>query len=247
MKTDYILDLFLLLLLIIITNLKNAEILNKCENISHGCGLFHSVKYTNSLEAFHNSYGNGYRKIEIDLSVTTDKHIVGAHDWKLFKELTDFKSNNEINYTYIKNCKIMKKYNVIYDIMMFKLLKRYKDVIIVTDKITDYVLLKRNSIIINRIYVEVGNYQKYMNAYSLGFRNILLSTSNSNDLNRVLNYLSEHKRIFGIVISPEIFYNNKTQLLLLYKKQIEIYVYGINNKATIDSAICKYVSGFYVD
>lgn len=59
-----------------------------CKNIAHGCGTIDCIKYSNSIEAFNNSYKKGFRLFEIDLLITYDGHIVGAHDWNMFKKYT---------------------------------------------------------------------------------------------------------------------------------------------------------------
>lgn len=219
----------------------------KCRNISHACGIFQSIKYTNSLQAFYNSYSKGYRYIEIDLLETYDKHIVGAHDWSTFKFLTNYKSNEVLNITYLHNAKIMYKYDLIYDNMIYRLLKYYSDVYIFTDKITNYNLLKINSIKINRLCVEVFTYKQYYDAKSYGFGCVMLNIRSKNDLETLLKTLSKNKTINAITIKPIIFYTYKKILLYLFKQNIKIYSYEVYNLSDIKSAFCKYVTGFYLD
>ena len=49
--------------------------------IAHAAGGIKGKDYTNSGEAFTNSYNNGYKLIEIDLSLTSDGKLVARHGW----------------------------------------------------------------------------------------------------------------------------------------------------------------------
>lgn len=52
--------------------------------ISHAMGEIDGYYYTNSLEAFENSYYNrGSRVFEVDLSLTKEGVLVARHDWGL--------------------------------------------------------------------------------------------------------------------------------------------------------------------
>lgn len=68
-STFPIVILFRLIVLYIYLLKSNKEL---CGNIAHACELINSTKYTNSIEAFYNSYRKAYRKIEIDMLVTKD-------------------------------------------------------------------------------------------------------------------------------------------------------------------------------
>jgi glycerophosphoryl diester phosphodiesterase len=50
--------------------------------IAHAGGGVAGVTYSNSREALDHSYGKGLRLFEIDLSWTTDGHLVMVHDWQ---------------------------------------------------------------------------------------------------------------------------------------------------------------------
>ncbi len=49
--------------------------------IAHAGGIGNHRTYTNSLEALNNSVARGHTAIEIDLSWTSDHHLVLLHDW----------------------------------------------------------------------------------------------------------------------------------------------------------------------
>ena len=49
--------------------------------IAHAGGIGNHRTYTNSLEALDNSVARGFTVVEIDLSWTSDDHLVLIHDW----------------------------------------------------------------------------------------------------------------------------------------------------------------------
>jgi len=49
--------------------------------IAHAGGIGNHRTYTNSLEALDNSVARGFTAVEIDLSWTSDDHLVLIHDW----------------------------------------------------------------------------------------------------------------------------------------------------------------------
>ena len=58
--------------------------------IAHAGGIGNHRTYTNSLEALDNSVARGHTAIEIDLSWTSDRHLVLVHDWdREFERLFD--------------------------------------------------------------------------------------------------------------------------------------------------------------
>lgn len=215
-----------------------------CGNIAHGCGIINSHIYTNSLEAFYNSYKIGYRKIEIDLLTTIDNHVVAAHDWNLFKYYTNFKRGDILNYNYILKSKILNQYHIIYDNMIDKLLHKFKDVIIVTDKIVNYKLLKYYIKKTKRIFVEVSSFKNYNLSKINGFTNILLNIKTKAELEAII---INRYSLFGIVIGSNLFYLCKKGLIKLFNRNIQIYVTDIHNTTDVKLAYCNYVSGFYLD
>ncbi len=49
--------------------------------VCHAGGVMEGYSVTNSLEAFNNSYENGHRFFEVDISMTSDGFLVCSHGW----------------------------------------------------------------------------------------------------------------------------------------------------------------------
>lgn len=161
------------------------------------------------------------------------------------KNTQEYSNNNIVDLEYIKNKKILNKYHIIYDNMLYILLRKYKNVYIVTDKIAGYKLLKKYGKIISRFYVEVFSVEQYYTSKEIGFKNVML---NANKYKLLLSILyNKNISIESITIGPEMFYSHKQVLIKLFQKKTKIYVYLVNNILEIKSGFCKFVNGFYID
>ena len=117
-------------LLCLVVGIKQYTYVAKSEKwnkypITHAMGKIDEVDYTNSLEAFQESYAAGQRVFEVDFSITSDNKIVCKHywdDWEYVPTAEEF-LNTPINGKYtplsLEDC-------------LF-LLKEYNDIWIVTD------------------------------------------------------------------------------------------------------------------
>ncbi|HOP65535.1 MAG TPA: glycerophosphodiester phosphodiesterase family protein [Bacilli bacterium] len=47
--------------------------------IAHACGLYNGMSYVNSVEAFYESYKQGFRRFEVDLYFTKDEQLISYH------------------------------------------------------------------------------------------------------------------------------------------------------------------------
>lgn len=138
--------------------------------IAHGGGIG-EFTYTNSLEAVQDSLKKGFRFIELDLSETSDGHILGAHDWKHFNSLTN--GNNAsglpLSLDEAKNLKINGKYTVLTGDAIRELMNS-NQFILVTDKIRNYKLLLEEIPFPERIIVEVFSPYEYYKALEAGIK-----------------------------------------------------------------------------
>lgn len=50
--------------------------------VAHAGGAVYGFRLTNSLEAMNEAYANGFRVLELDLSLTSDGELVLLHDWE---------------------------------------------------------------------------------------------------------------------------------------------------------------------
>ena len=124
--------------------------------IAHAGGMIDSVTYTNSREALENSIAEGYKYIELDLSLTKDSVLVCSHDFDEFPEGHVPTSDEFLASRYAGRFTPMKLAEAI-DIW------RNSDCIFVTDKISDPMLLNKyfRPDERSRVYVETPYKENY--------------------------------------------------------------------------------------
>lgn len=100
--------------------------------IAHACGGIGEVDYTNSVEAFENSYQKGIRTMEIDFGLTSDDRMVCIHEWGV-----QMNSDYEAGYIYSEeefmNIQIFDSYTPMSLETLFELMRKYEDTWIITD------------------------------------------------------------------------------------------------------------------
>ena len=90
-KKLYLISIIIILFLIIFINLifnnSNKRVINKyLETVSQETYIMHALggmeekyTYTNSIDALKETYNEGYRLFEVDISFTSDNQLVCAH------------------------------------------------------------------------------------------------------------------------------------------------------------------------
>lgn len=113
-----------------------------------------------------------FRFIEIDMCVTTDRHIIGCHDWRYFKKITGLKNidHEALSLNEVKKLHINNKYNVLTGNEIANIMKENLDFICVTDKIRDYSLLIKEIPFSERLIVEVFSVKDYLSALMAGIK-----------------------------------------------------------------------------
>lgn len=100
--------------------------------IAHACGGIDGQAYTNSVEAFEQSYAKGMRSIEVDFRLTSDDRLVCCHTWK--EQLCgDYEAGHIYSEEEFLNIRIYDRYTPMSLETLLGLMKKYEDVWIVTD------------------------------------------------------------------------------------------------------------------
>ena len=96
--------------------------------VGHAFGSVNNVTYTNSLEAFKESYSRGIRLMEIDLLLTSDSKVVLAHDWSRIQPQTLHPTQEQF-----KKSSILGSYSPLLFSDLIQLMIDYPDIYIITD------------------------------------------------------------------------------------------------------------------
>ncbi|MEW9502614.1 glycerophosphodiester phosphodiesterase family protein [Jeotgalibacillus marinus] len=227
--------------------------------IAHAAGGIKGKDYTNSREAFINSYNNGYKLIEIDLSLTSDGKLVARHGWdETYGQ--DFDPAKAKALTYKKFIKL--PYYLQYTPMDFKdilvLLEQHPEIYVVLDgKVSSVEDSKK-------LYKKVGKeieeveesiqkrlipqmyYQDELEVIrSYGFHDVIYIIGREEFSTESIVKFSKKHDIQAVGIAKT--RAKETMIEHLYKKGIVTYIYTINDLDEMYSYFEIDVHGFYTD
>lgn len=212
--------------------------------IAHAGGKIDSYTYSNSEEALIQSLKAGYRFIEIDMLVTDDRHIIGAHDWENFAKVI---SSNARTLSEIKKYKVHDKLTVLHDETIKKYFLEYPNTYLVTDKIADYKLLVESfPFYHDRLLVEVFTLNDYIKALREGIRYPMLCIWDEQGLQKFYKLLD--RGVISIITCPVgLIEKAPLQLQKLHNSGVNIFAFTTNDADFIEEHLGKTVSGFYTD
>ena len=196
-------------------------IVNSGGLIAHAGGGINGLKYTNSLEAMEQSIEHGFKMIELDLLISSDRRIVAVHDWKTFHEMTNSNNTGSISSKEFESKIIYDKYKTLNISTAIDILDK-NDVVLVTDKIKNLALLSKYIIDKDKSIIEVFSTDKYNEAIELGFNNVALNI----DLNTpfILEWIDLNK-IKAVTYRGD----NLGSLGSEYKKAMELSDMGVSS------------------
>lgn len=187
--------------------------------IAHGGGVGPFL-YTNSAEAFADSLNKGFKFIELDILKTKDRHLLAAHDWRHFCEITGTKSEPETLEAALQ-LRINGTQKPLSGNRVHTLMLQHPEIILVTDKISDFELLLQEIPLPGRMIVEVFSPQDYVRALKAGILYPAFCISHSIALQQAI----EHQYPI-VTISAELFLQHLDTMRQLHRQKVCIMVYG---------------------
>ncbi len=168
----------MLLLAVLVTSCGEDCATQQPELIAHAGGEIDGFVYTNSLEAVEKSIADGYKYIEIDLSVTADSVVVAAHDWESFNEYTGFAHRGD-TVPVLADFKARRLHGVYTPLTaaeVNEIFEKDTTLVLVTDKISSPEILARNfPALKERMVVEAFSYSDYVALLDEGYMRVLYS------------------------------------------------------------------------
>lgn len=229
----------------------------KYRHIAHALGIYNEKAYTNSLEAFQESYAKGFKVFEADMTFASDNVLMLRHNWgKESLKDTNFAESrlNNLPKSFDETKSAVTEYTVLSFDDLCDIMMEYPDIYIVTDTkdinsgaidgmfryIVEHARAHDESIL-DRIIVQIYNeamYYQVMNIYN--FRSIiytLYQTADSDE--KILNFV-QNTGIKVVTMFEE-------RLSDPFKKQLDdlgiyVYVHTINE---IDAANRLWKNGVY--
>lgn len=226
--------------------------------IAHAMGSVNGVDYTNSKEAFEQSYKKGYRVFEIDLSFTSDNRIVLWHDWEEDTGKYVKQSGRKIpTYEFFMSHKICKKYTPLSLEDLIDIMESHPDIYVVTDsKETNYLSIlkslvkesKEDDTILNRFIIQFYEYDQYAKIQKVySFKNCLFTIYNLRDrnLDHIGSFCKENK--VPVVGVPPKYAGNKRDVAKLKEYGVYVYTYTINKPRNARFYKQCGIDGIYTD
>lgn len=217
--------------------------------IAHGGGVGR-YEYANTEEAVADSLKRGFRFIELDLLETTDGHIVAAHDWHLLRCMLkggDDNSHEPMSLAELRGRTMADGQHLLTETEIRRLMEENKDMILVTDKITNHDLLIKLIPFPERMITEVFSPEGYLSARKAGLLYPAYSSANPRDLS-----IAVAAGFPMLTMSDARFFSNVFSLLSLrrlHKQGITILVYSeagnLNDEKFLEHHLGKYLSKIY--
>ncbi|MFD1363698.1 phosphatidylinositol-specific phospholipase C/glycerophosphodiester phosphodiesterase family protein [Lentibacillus salinarum] len=258
MMRKIIVFIVILILSLSINILRKEYSWTKHHLIAHAAGGIEGNKYTNSKEAFLNSYENGYKLFEIDLSLTSDKRLVARHGWDKPFGQSFFRPSKVPEFNEFMNDPYYNKYTPMNFKMILDLLKEYPDIYVILDgkvkspedtkklyeKVNDAVKDLDQSIT-NRIIPQMFYKEDVEIIRQYGFHDLLYVVGREDYTPESLVEFCMSNDINAVSLSKN--RTNKSMIDKLSKHNIKIYMYTLNKKNTMKKYFEQGVNGFFTD
>ncbi|MBR3568291.1 MAG: hypothetical protein IKN94_08465 [Salinivirgaceae bacterium] len=196
---------------------------------AHAFGRIDGYDYTNSKEAFYQSYANGYRIFEVDIQLTSDSIPVCMHDIKRFNKMSGVNDNDtSLTYDEFVKRKIFNKYTPVDVHFLIEMLLKYDsiyfdlDMAYDADIIMQYIVnqcdlanlsRQKQNEILNRLIIEIYRYEDYykiQQIYPFVNCGLTLSLLSKNERDKHINFMlynkldlvfEEHKDLDSAIIA----------------------------------------------
>ena len=233
---------------------KNLKNLNYSTSfIAHAGGGIDGKTYTNSLEAVNKSISNNFKLIELDLLVTDDDKIIAQHDYNILEGICNInifvdkkkKIKKKILFKDFNNCKSIfdGKYTLLKEDKIIKIFENNKNLILVTDKIKDYRLIKNKFKFQDRLIVEVFTIKDYLKAKLYGVKNpMFLFTDGRRNIFYTIFF-----NIKLISVSTANVKKYDKFFKYLFKNKVSIYSFSSNSENFNKKYIGGTITGVYTD
>jgi len=215
----------------------NLEVsdLEIAKRIAHAGGGIDEMKYTNSLEALNESYKNGFRFIEMDISWTHDKELVMLHGWEseiegLFGEKKGIRSLEEF-----KNFEMVGGLTQMSFDDVAQWLRNHKDAYLVTDVKNDNILTldkikEEYPDLQSRIIPQIYFFKEYSSVVDLGYNKVIFTLYDANYHPALVAGFIDIKNIFALAMPTSQIALNKDLISKAKDLDIPIFTHTIDSK-----------------
>lgn len=215
--------------------------------IAHAGGAFKGEPYTNTMEAFENSYTKGFVYYEADFNASLDNHFVCIHDW----EATSVRMYSEPGR--LSKAAFLSKKTVFGTLISMETLIDWvikNRVFLITDgKEANLRLLadmmQYSDSVKKYVIPQTYNFKEIYQVKKMGFEKVIFTNYVKNYPLWMLNTIWKSGLVWGITIP--ISTKNLLTYKLLLNKNIRLFMHTINDQKIANKLFEDGVDGFYTD
>jgi len=219
--------------------------------IAHAGGIGNHRTYTNSLEALDNSVARRFTAVEVDLSWTSDDHLVLMHDWD--REFVKLFDRSPGRLTVAEFCSIPSAHGLTHLSLedLGNWLVEHPDILIVTDikerNIDGLRLLAQEfPKQLHRIVPQIYRPESYLEVRRIGYDHVIFTLYKS-DLSdqRVIDFATDNP-LFGVTMPIR----HAMEGILpaeLAENGVRVFVHTVNDYPTMNRLRTHGVYGVYTD
>ena len=237
-------------------NFKATTLETLPKEIIHAGGAVDGVVGTNSLEALSESYGKGYRFLELDFVMSSDGVPVCLHDWSPIhsSEL----GSTPISAEKFLQVKILDKYTSLTIDTLAEWMGEHTDAYIITDVKDDNIgalraIAKTHPEIMPRLCPQIYQYNEYAPVRALGYSNIiftLYALPRYEDKVHATNYnlsFAQKNSLLGITMDVEIITYHPFLVVRYNRAGVPLFIHTVNDKEEKQALYDKGISCIYTD
>lgn len=189
---------------LVFTHAENADALMAPRLIAHAGGEIYGIRLTNSLQALDNSYKQGFRFFEVDISKTSDGVPVLVHDWGNVNWFRNVKYSTEpAAYKKFKSSKTILGLKLMDLDMLSDWLYKHKDAHVITDIKDDNTGLLRTIAekyprAAGQVIPQIYSFEEYDTVKDIGYKQIMLTLYKlDSPAEEIIAFCSGHE-LFGV-------------------------------------------------
>lgn len=222
------------------------------KRIAHAGGGLNRETYTNSLEAFNNSYQRGFDLFEVDFEWTSDNQLVCIHDWSYnFKRFTGAEKVEKMSFASFTAARTSAKFHIMSLSELAGWMAEHPRASLVTDVKQDnikalQVIARMIPDYSTRVIPQIYDPREYNAVVKIGYKNIIWTLYRFTECGDRVIQLARSMKLYAVTMPT----GRAKQLLGLKLKALGIptYVHTINSREQLAEYVRDYgISEIYTD